>query len=95
MFFLVYGIGNGFIGVLATFQRLNIARISLSLNFKEQFGAVALKEGMPELDVFRRTLALVEVVHVQLADERVDVAVFEVRWKRLVYKSFFARDVEA
>jgi hypothetical protein len=54
-----------------------------------------LKEGVPELDVFRRALALVEVVHVQLADERVDVAVFEVRWKRLVYKSFFARDVEA
>jgi len=37
-----------------------------------------------ELDVFRRALALVEVVHVQLADERVQVVVFKVGRERLV-----------
>jgi len=36
-----------------------------------------------------------EIVHIQLADKRVDVVVLEVCWKRLVCKSFFAGHLEA
>lgn len=39
---------------------------------------------MPKLNFFGGTFALVEVVHVELANKGVDVAVLEVVWKRVI-----------
>ena len=52
---------------------LQVARVRLPLDLEEQIGAVSLEEGVPELDLFRRPLALVEVVHVKLSHKRVDI----------------------
>jgi len=92
---LVHGIGNWFIGVLVGFMSLNVAGIRLTFYFEEQLGVVTLEKRVLELDIFRWALAFMEIVHVQLADKRVDVVVLEVRWKRLVCKSFFAGHLEA
>lgn len=67
---------NVFVGV----EGLDIVRIGLSLDLGEQVRSLPLEERVLELDLVGRSLALVEVVHVQLADERVKIAMFEKGW---------------
>ena len=64
--------------LLIAIQGLNIVGICLSLDLNEEVGVIPLKKGVPELDFLRRALALVEVVHIQLAHERVQVVVLEI-----------------
>ena len=64
--------------LLIAIQGLNIVGICLSLDLNQKVGAIPLEKGVPELDFLRRALALVEVVHIQLAHERVQVVVLEI-----------------
>ena len=71
------------LNLLVAIQGLNIVGIRLSLDLHEKVGSIPLKKGMSELNFLRRALALVKIVHIQLAHERVEVAVLEVCGKSL------------
>ena len=68
------------LNLLVAIQGLNVVRVRLSLDLTEEVGAVALEKGMLELDFFGGALALVEVVHIELAHKRVKIIVLEVGW---------------
>ena len=68
------------LNLLVAIQGLNVVRVRLSLDLAEEVGAVALEKGMLELDFFGGALALVEVVHIELAHKRVKIIVLEVGW---------------
>ena len=72
-----------------------VVGIGFALHFDEEVLAVALEERVTELNLLGRALALVEVVHVELADEGVKVTVFEVGGQSGLYKSLFVAHVEA
>ena len=55
--------------------------VRLSLDPWKQIHPVALEERMPKFYLLNRTLYLVEVIHVKLAYEGVEVAVFEMDWQ--------------
>ena len=69
--------------LLIAIQGLNIVGIRLSLDLHEKVGSIPLKKGMSELNFLRRPLALVKIVHIQLANERVEVTVLEICGKGL------------
>ena len=71
------------LNLLVAIQGLNIVGIRLSLDLHEKVGSIPLKKGMSELNFLRRALALVKIVHIQLAHERVEVAVLEICGKSL------------
>ena len=71
------------LNLLVAIQGLNIVGICLSLDLHEKVGSIPLKKGMSELNFLRRALALVKIVHIQLAHERVEVAVLEICGKSL------------
>ena len=71
------------LNLLVAIQGLNIVGIRLSLDLHEKVGSIPLKKGMSELNFFRRALALVKIVHIQLAHERVEVTVLEICGKSL------------
>ena len=60
--------------------------VGLALDLAQELGVVPLEVGVAEDDFFARPLALVEVVHIELADERVYVTVFEIVGERIVRK---------
>lgn len=55
--------------------------VSFPFNKKKKFGLSSPKELMKENDFLRGATPLMEVIHVELADERVHIGVFEVGWK--------------
>ena len=71
------------LNLLVAIQGLNIVGIRLSLDLHEKVGSIPLKKGMSELNFLRRALALVKIVHIQLAHERVEVTVLEICGKSL------------
>ena len=92
---LVYhGLIIGFFDIVIRVKGLNVARIGLSLYFEEQVGAFSLEEGVAELDFICRPLALMEVIHVKLTNERVKIVMLEIRGKRVPSKALFVRHFE-
>lgn len=63
---------------------LSEARVSLALDLREEVWSVSLEKGVSKLDLSYAAAALVEVVHVQLPDERVQIVVLEVLRQGLV-----------
>jgi len=57
---------------------LNVVLVSLALDLGKKICAIHLEEWMAELDLIEAPLDLVEVIHIELADERVQVVMFEV-----------------
>ena len=78
--------------LLVGVQGLNIARIRLSLDLAEQVLTLPLEEGVPELDLVGTSLAFVEVVHVKLPHERIQVTVLKVGWEGLAREVDSAED---
>lgn len=50
---------------------------------------------MPKLNFIRRALAFVEIVHVQLSDKRVYIAMLKVGWERLPNETSLVHHLEA
>ena len=82
------------VDLLVRVQSLNVAGIRLSLNLAEQVHALALEEGVSELNLVGAPLTLVEVVHVQLAHERVKVAMLEIGRKGLTGEASSVENLE-
>lgn len=76
-------------------QGLNVVRVRLPLDFAQQVGPLPLEKRVAELDFIGRPLALVEVVHIELSDERIHVVVFEVGGQRLASKAVLVDHFEA
>ena len=74
---------------------LHILRIGLSLNIGEQVGAAPLERLVAKNVVHRAPVPLMEVVHVELAHEGVEIVVAKVSWKQKVLKLSFIEDFEA
>ena len=92
VWFLLFYLALGL--VLLNF--VGMGRIALALDVDQDVALALDEEGVLEdLVVGQLGLALVEVVHVQLPDERRKVTVFEVLWKNTLAKRILAFDLEA
>ena len=81
---LVYhGLIIGFFNIVIRVKGLNVARIGLSLYLEQKIGALPLEERVAELDFVGGSLALMEVIHVKLSYERVQIVMLEIRWERV------------
>ena len=79
---LVYhGLIIGFLNIIVGVEGLNVARIGLSLYLEQKIGALPLEERVAELDFVGGSLALMEVIHVKLSYERVQIVMLEIRWE--------------
>lgn len=86
-------LGNSLVATLLHAQR--VARVALALDLREQVPLAAKEEGVLEDLVVRALrLGLVEVVHVQLADEGREVAVLEVLRQDLLAEGARVLDIE-
>lgn len=65
------------VGLLASGDR-DVARVGLALDLAQQLGMFSLEEGMTELYLINGPFVLFEVIHVELANERVHILVLEV-----------------
>ena len=89
---LVYhGLIIGFFDIVIRVKGLNVARIGLSLYFEEEVGALPLEERVAELDFICGSLALMEVIHVKLTYERVEIVMLEISGQRVPSKALFVR----
>ena len=89
---LVYhGLIIGFFNIVIRVKGLNVARIGLSLYFEEKVGALPLEERVAELDFICGSLALMEVIHVKLSYERVQIVMFEICWECVPCEAFAIR----
>ena len=89
-----HGLIVGLFDIVIRVEGLNVARIGLSLYFEEKVGALALEERVAELDFICGSLALVEVVHVQLAYERVQIVMLEICRERVPCEALPIRHFE-
>lgn len=75
---------------------VGVRRVALALDVNQDVPLALYEERVLENLVVRQLgLALVEVVHVQLPDERREVPVFEILWKNALTKQVLAFDLEA
>ena len=58
----------------------HIVRVGFSFDFGQQVGSASLERLVAEDVVHRAAASFVEIVHVQLAHERVKVVVSKVSW---------------
>ena len=92
---LVYhGLIIGFFNIVIRVKGLNVARIGLSLYFEEKVGALPLEERVAELDFICGSLALMEVIHVKLTNERVEIVMLEMRGERVSSEALAVRHFE-
>ena len=64
------------------------ARVRLALDLGEELGVIPLEKGVSKLDLCYASPALVEIVHIELPDERIQVAVLEVLSQGLMSEAF-------